>query len=81
MHNDNSTKLQDWDNLNSDIDHDEYGVVVRKVLEIVYDYSLESAKPMTFFFVLLEVPVNSKLQIISCKFQQSTLSLLPGIQG
>jgi len=56
MHNDNSTKLQDWDNLNSDIDQDECGVVVRKVLVTVYDYSLESAKPMAFSSCCLRSP-------------------------
>jgi len=57
LHNDNPTRLWDWDKLSLEIDYDECGVVVRKVLEIVYDYSLESAKPMAFFFVLLEVPL------------------------
>jgi len=69
MHNDNPTKLQDWDNLNSDIKYDRCGVVVRKILEIVYDYSLESAKPMAFFSVLVEVS-------LVCRNYMSSNSLL-----
>jgi len=69
MHNDNPTKLQDWDNLISDIDHDECDVVVRKILEIVYDHSLESAKPIAFFSVLVEVP-------LVCETYMSSNSLL-----
>jgi len=61
IHNDNPTKLQDWDNMTLEIHYDKCGIVVQKILEIAYDYSLELAKPMAFFSVLLEMPLACKL--------------------
>jgi len=51
IHNDNPAKLDDWDNINNQIDYAN-DTVVQKTLEIVYDHSLESAKPIALFYVL-----------------------------